>query len=441
MKILILSYNYHPEPIGIAPLITELAEGLVQRGHQVRVVTALPNYPERRIYAKYRGRLFHKEVLNGVHLVRHWVYIRPQPRLWTRLAFEASTLLLSTWAALMQPRADVTLTVSPQLSGSITARLLNLYKGIPFILNIQDLLPDAAIASGLLKSSLLISLFKALERFAYRHAKGIAVISAPFIVNLTHKGVAPGKLYQIPNWVDTRFIVPLDRQTPLRRQMGLTDAFVVMYSGNIGLTQGLETLIDCANLLRDDPKIQFVIVGEERALAQLRERIQHYGLTNVYTIPFQPRPQLPQMLASVDVNLILQKAHILDINMPSKTMLLMASARPVVASVNPKGEVAKIIHESACGIIVQPEDPAQLAAALVALKNDPEECQLLGERGRNFACENFDREKVLSTYENLLQVAVNEKQATSRDVLANQPKEEDHVEKSVRSRRDDRPYQ
>jgi colanic acid biosynthesis glycosyl transferase WcaI len=417
MNILILSYNYHPEPIGIAPLVTELAEGLVLRGHNVQVVTAFPNYPERSIYAKYRGRLFHEEVRNGVHLFRHWVFIQPQPRLSTRLAFEVSTFLMSTWVALKQPRADVVLTVSPQLSGSITARLLNLLWGTPFVLNIQDLLPDVAIASGLLKNSLLIGAFQALERFAYRHAKQIAVISDPFVHNLTRKGVAPGKLSKIPNWVDTGFIVPLDRQTPLRKKLGLEDAFVVMYSGNIALTQGLETLIDCAYALRDEPKIKFVIIGEERALAQLDKRIQHYGLTNVYTLPFQPRPELPQMLASADVSIILQKAHILDINMPSKTMLLMASARPVIASVNPLGEVAKVVRESGCGIVVSPEDPNQLAAALLMLKNDAEVCQRLGGRGRDYACEYFDKEKTLTAYEHLLQAVAKERQATYPEVL------------------------
>jgi colanic acid biosynthesis glycosyl transferase WcaI len=402
MNILILSYNYHPEPIGIAPLVTELAEGLLQRGHHVEVVTALPNYPERRIYDEYKGNLFYKEIRNGVHLTRHWVFIRPQPNLLTRLAFEVSTLLFGTWAALRQTKADVVLTISPQLSGSLTARLLSLCWGTPFILNIQDLLPDAAIASGMLKNSLMIGVFRAMERFAYHHAQAIAVISDQFVHNLVRKGVAPTKLFKIPNWVDTKFIVPLNKNTTLRKQLGLTDAFIVMYSGNIALTQGLETLVECANLLRDDPKIRFVIVGEDSALKKLEVCIQSYKLTNVHTMPFQPRPLLPQMLASADVNVILQKAHIVDINMPSKTMLLLACARPVIASVNAQGEVAKIICESDCGIVVSPEEPAQLADAVLALKNDPERCQLLGKRGRAFACEHFDREKTLTDYEQIL---------------------------------------
>jgi colanic acid biosynthesis glycosyl transferase WcaI len=416
MNILILSYNYHPEPIGIAPLVTELAEGLLHRGHHVQVVTAFPNYPQRRIYDGYKRKLFHTEIHNGVHLVRHWVFIRPQPGLWTRIAFEVTTLLFSTWASLRQTKTkpDVILTISPQLSGSLTARLLSLRLGIPFILNIQDLLPDAAIASGILKNSFLISISRALERFAYHYAQGITVISDQFVHNLTSKGVSPTKLFKIPNWVDTSFIIPLNRNTVLRKRLGLTDAFIVMYSGNIALTQSLETLVDCANLLRDDPKIQFVIVGEDCALKSLNKYINHYKLTNVHRLPFQPRHLLPEMLASADVSVILQKAHIVDINMPSKTMLLMASKRPVIASVNAQGEVAKIIRESGCGIVVSPEKPAQLAASLLALKNDPRQCELLGERGRAFACEHFEREKALIAYEQILLAAQNNKQFPKR---------------------------
>jgi colanic acid biosynthesis glycosyl transferase WcaI len=398
MRILILAHNYYPELIGIAPLVTELAESLVQEGHEVQVVTAMPNYPERSIYLPYRGRLACIESRAGVRLIRHWVFIRPQPGLITRLTFELSNLCLSTLFSLQQPKADVILAVSPQLSSSLTAHLLQKLWGCPVVLNVQDLLPDAAIASGLLKNSILIAVSRWLEMFAYGKANAIVLISGQFVRSLVEKGIPAEKLWKIYNWVDTAFIRPMERQGPFREKLGLKDEFVVMYSGNIALTQGLETMIEAAKILQKHEDIRFVIVGEQKALDRLQVLITGYGLHNVRLLPFQPRTQLPQMLAAADVGLILQKEHVVDINMPSKTMVLMASGRPVIASVNHRGEVARAIEQSGAGVVVTPEDPQSLAQTILQLKANPDLAQVYGEKARAYACAHFDRCQSVKEY-------------------------------------------
>ncbi|MBD0361830.1 MAG: glycosyltransferase family 4 protein, partial [Coleofasciculus sp. C3-bin4] len=205
MRILIYSYNYAPEPIGIAPLITELAEGLVKRGHEVRVVTGMPNYPERQIYEGYRGKLYLTEKMNGVAVQRSYVWIRPQPSLIDRLLLEVTFVLTSFVHALKGKRPDVILLTAPPLPVSVPAALLGWIHRTPVVLNLQDILPEAAVHVDLLKNPKLIRIFEVLEKFAYRTATKITVIADGFVDNLLNKGVPKDKIEQIPNWVDVNF--------------------------------------------------------------------------------------------------------------------------------------------------------------------------------------------------------------------------------------------
>jgi colanic acid biosynthesis glycosyl transferase WcaI len=177
MRILIYSYNYAPEPIGIAPLMTELAEGLAKRGHKVRVVTGMPNYPERRIYAGYRRKLWITERSgNGVVIQRNWLWVRPKPNLLDRILLDGSFVLLSLVHAIKGKRPDVILLTSPPLPVSVPAAVLGWLHRCPVVLNLQDILPEAAIHTGILKNKTMIRVFEALEKFAYQTAHKISVM-------------------------------------------------------------------------------------------------------------------------------------------------------------------------------------------------------------------------------------------------------------------------
>ena len=435
MRILIYSYNYHPEPIGIAPLMTELAEGLVKRGHEVRVVTGMPNYPERRIYEPYQGKWYCTEVINGVVIQRSYVWIRPEPNLIDRLLLEVSFVVTSFVHALKGKRPDVILLTAPPLPVCVPAAFLGWIHRCSVILNLQDILPDAAIHVGLLTNRKLISIFRVLEKFAYQTATKITVIADGFRGNLCHKGVPKEKIELIPNWVDVDFIKPLPKEpNEFRTQHQLNGKFVVMYSGNIALTQGLETVIKAAVRLRHIPGIEIVIVGEQKALAHLKqveeeilaqwqleseqtieqlsgepdkalEQLQLYNETckhsNVKFLPFQPREKLPEMLAAADLGLVMQKKNVIDFNMPSKIPVLMASGRGIIASVPDRGTAANAIHQSGGGIIIPPEDPKTLAATILELYINPNKVKVLGEKGRYYAEENYAFEKALDRYEKL----------------------------------------
>ena len=403
MRILIYSYNYHPEPIGIAPLMTELAEGLVKRGHQVRVITAMPNYPQRCIYKDYRGKLFSTTKHNGVRVQRSFVWVKPQPGLIDRILLDGSFVLTSIFQALNGWRPDVIFTTVPPLPVSVPATLLGLLYGVPVVLNLQDILPEAAVKVGLLTNKTLIRVFEFLERFAYRSATAVSVISDGFADNLCHKDVPKHKITVIPNWVDVDFIRPLPKESSYFRKVhNLHDKFVVMYSGNIALTQGLETVIRAAARLRHIPEIAFVIVGEEKALAALEQICLSCGADNVLLVPFQPREQLPQMLAAADVCLVVQKRNVVSFNMPSKIQVLLASSRAIIASVPMMGEAARTISRSRGGLVIPPEDPEKLAEAILSLRSDPQRLEELARKGRQFAVNTYRFEQALSHYEELL---------------------------------------
>ncbi|MEH2180382.1 glycosyltransferase family 4 protein [Nostoc sp.] len=402
MRILIYSYNYYPEPIGIAPLMTELAEGLVKRGHEVRVVTAMPNYPERQIYQEYRGKWYVNESKNGVQIQRSYVWIRPQPNLLDRVLLDASFVVTSFVPALIGWRPDVILSTSPSLPSCVPVALLGWLRACPVILNLQDILPEAAVHVGLLKNKLLIRLFTLLEKFSYSTATKISVIADGFVDNLRSKGVKADKIVQIPNWVDVNFIRPLPKENnPFRTAHNLNGKFVVLYSGNIALTQGLESVVKAASVLRHIPDIVFVIVGEAKGLQRLQQKCLDCGADNVLLLPFQPRKDLPQMLAAADIGLVVQKKNVVSFNMPSKIQVLLASGGALVASVPDNGTAARAIRQSGGGVIVPPEDPQALAMAILDLYQNPEKVKTLGYKSRQYAVEQYAFEQALNQYESL----------------------------------------
>jgi colanic acid biosynthesis glycosyl transferase WcaI len=405
MRILIYTYNYFPEPIGIAPLVTELAEGLVKRGHQVRVVTGMPNYPQRQIYEGYRGKLYLTELTNGVAVQRSYLWVRPKPTLLDRLLLEISFVFTSFVHALRGQRPDVIFITAPPLPVSVPAALLGWIHRTPIILNLQDILPEAAVNVGLLKNPKLIRIFELLEKFAYRTARKISVIAEDFVDHLISKGVPARKIVQIPNWVDVNFIHPLPKaKNPFRAEHQLTDKFVVIYSGNIALTQGLETVIEAASRLHYLQNLAIVIVGEEKALQQLHQFCEDCAVDNVTLLPLQPREKLPEMLAAADVGLVVQKHNVISFNMPSKIQVLMASGCAVVASVPANGTAAKAIEHSGGGTVVPPEDPDALAAAILDLYYQPEKVKVLGEKSRQYALEHYTLEHALDQYEELFAI-------------------------------------
>lgn len=404
MRILFLTLYYAPDPAANAVIITRLAEDLQAKGHEVTVICAMPHYDTNCIWPAYRKKLIqHERSTNGIDIYRVWLHVPKKKRnLLGRLLNYISFNIMSTLAGLFVRKPDVIITPSPPLTIGLSAWLLGLLRQAPYVYNVQDIYPDVAVRLGALTNPRIIRAFEIMERFIYRHAKAITVISHGFKRNLLAKKVPEAKLAIIPNFVDTDFVTPCSKNNEIARRESLVGPFVVLFAGNVGLSQGLEHVLDAAHALRHEQDIQFLIVGNGSSKPHLEEQAALLGLSNVKFLPFLPREDVPNLYASSDLCLIPLRKGIAQESVPSKALTIMAAGRPILASVDTPSDIADLIERAGCGVCVPPEDPESLAGAILELRDARERCQTMGAKGRDYVCEHFAPEKVSQQYAYLL---------------------------------------
>jgi colanic acid biosynthesis glycosyl transferase WcaI len=279
---------------------------------------------------------------------------------------------------------------------------------VPFVFNIQDVFPDVAVELGVLRNRRVIAAASWLERFSYRRADAVTVLSDDLAENVRDKvaagGARPGsrdpeKVRVIPNFVDTGWIRPTDADNSYRREYGLEGRRVVMYAGNVGLSQSLELVLDAAAALAHEDDIVFVINGGGAARADLERRAA--GMANVRFVDMQPKDRLPEVLAAGDVHVVPLKRGLARSSVPSKLYSILAAGRPVVASVDPGTEVARTIEAAGAGLAVPPEDPEAFTKALAWLLDDADRRDDQGRAGRQFVETWASPSAVAGAYEEL----------------------------------------
>ncbi len=404
MRILIHGINYFPELIGIGRYTGDLAAGLAARGHRVTVLTAPPYYPHWRVQEPYRRRGWLREVIQGVEVLRAPLYVPSRPTGPRRLLHDLSfgVACLPWWPALLRRPWDVALAVCPPLVTGPAMLALATARGLPFAFHYQDLQVDAARQLGLLGGGPLFAFLELLERLLLRRAAAVTTISRGMAARLQDKGVPPARLHLLPNWADLETIRPLPPDNPLRDRWRLPGRTTVLYAGNLGEKQGLETLLDCARRLRDRPDLAFLIAGAGAARERLQAAAVREGLDNVRFLPLQSQEDFPLLLAAGDLHLVVQQAGAADLVMPSKLANIMAAGRPFVATADPASELGRITRESGAGLLTPPGDAAALSAAVRELAADPSRRRLLGDRGRRYAETHLRRQTLLDRWEALL---------------------------------------
>jgi colanic acid biosynthesis glycosyl transferase WcaI len=401
-SVAIVSINYAPERTGIAVYSTGLAEHLRAAGWSVRVHTAFPYYPSWTKRPEDAGRWFTRERVGDVEVHRSWLYVPRRPSALRRMVHEATFAFGALVAYLVQPRADVTVVVSPPLPIGVPLLVVARLKGSRTVFHVQDLQPDAAIDLGMLKPGALSGLLFAIERQTYRLADRVSSISHAMVARIRAKGVPSSKLVLFRNWAQDRTILPRDRDTPLRREWGLDDRFVVLYSGNLGRKQGLDLLLDAAALLREDPTVAIVVVGDGGEREALVARAGREGLSNVVFKPLQPLERLSELLATADVSVIPQKAGVTDIVLPSKLGNIMASARPVIVSADPASELAQVIRAADAGVVVPQGSASAIVEAVLALRANPRETARIGRSARAWMQAHLGERAILRDFESVL---------------------------------------
>ena len=398
MKIFLHTMYYLPD-FGSAPiLMDELARYLAAAGHEVEVVTTMP----RDRGEAFRGLFYSRREAGGFTVKRFWASSSPHP-LGRLLAWNIYTAgALANLIAVR--RGDVLFLRTPPLQLGLPAFWARTLGRARVLVNVQDIHPDLAIESGILRNPLGIAFAKALERWVYGLADRIAVISDGFARNLRAKGVPDGKLAVLPNWVDTDFLRPGPKGNAVARRLGLDKKLVVMYSGTISISgnRALERTLEAAKSLGGEREVLFVVVGEGLKKDALRERAAALGLANVLFLPFQPYAELPGLLASSDILLVPLDRDKSDLSVPSKLYTFMAAGRPVLGLTAPGSEVARLIRGNDCGTTAAPDDPGEIAAAVRSLAAAPERRLALGANARAYVVERFAKDKVLGSYDRLL---------------------------------------
>jgi colanic acid biosynthesis glycosyl transferase WcaI len=403
MRVLLLTLYFAPDVAANAVVMTELGEELASFGHQVTVVTTFPHYAGNVIDLRYRGRLIQREEYKSMRVVRTYLYTSlHKQRFLVRFLNYVSFNVLSTFAGLFSGPQDVILTPSPPLTIGLSAYIISRLKRIPYLYNVQDIYPDVVVKLGILRNPLAIALSRWLERFVYAGARHITVLSEGFRANLLRKGVPPQKLTVIPNFVDVDFIRPLPRGNAFCHRFELEDRFVVLYAGNLGHSQNLEHVLECAALLRDQDHIAFVIVGNGSRKPYLEAQARQMGLSNIHFIPFQPWEDVPDIYAAADVSLIILRKGIALDSVPSKAYTIMASGRPILAAVDPGSDAWNLVQQAQCGLSVEPENSQSLAEAIRVLYADPVLRQRLGRNGREHVVRHYTRQAVGRQYHRLL---------------------------------------
>lgn len=393
-SILITGINYAPENIGTGKYTSEMAAWLAAQGHRVRVVTAPPYYPAWKVAPGYRRWWWSRQTIAGVEVIRCPIWVPAQPRGLTRMIHLASFGLscLPPLIGALFFRPDLVINIAPTLASAPGALLAARLSGASSWLHVQDFELDAALDMGIVGAGPGRKIAMRIERLLMRAFDRVSTISEKMLERLHAKGLQADACICFPNWADIDGIRPLDVPSPYRAELGIPqDAVVALYSGNMGLKQGLELLAEVAHATSDLPQLHFVFGGQGPGRQLLERNCQ--GLPNVHFLDLQPTERLNDWLGLADIHLLPQRADVADLVMPSKMTGMLASGRPVLATAAPGTGVANALL--GCGVSVPPGDAQALASALRELARDAARRDKLGAAARAQAESTLARESIL----------------------------------------------
>jgi glycosyltransferase involved in cell wall biosynthesis len=409
VRIAYVCHYFPPEPAAPAARVHEFARAWVRAGNDVSVITTFPNHPVGRIPPAYRGRLWSTERLDGIRVLRCWLYAVANRGVGRRGIDHLSFMLTALLFGLPRlPAIDVVVASSPTLFSAVAAWLIARCRGVPFVLEVRDLWPAAIVSLGLMRPGPAVQALETLATFLYGQAARVVVVTEAFAERLAAAGVPRSKLEVIPNGADTRLFSPLNDGSACRARLELNGRFVVAYVGSHGLSHGLGAVLDAAAA---QPDVTYLLVGDgadrDRLLAERDQR----QLRNVLMRPSVDKADVAGLYAAADVCLVpLRDVPLFESFVPSKLFEVLAAGRPVVGAV--RGEAREILVRSGGALLVDPERGDQLAAAVGQLRADPALRAELSRRGRAFAEQYYDRDTLAARYLDLLRNVVRNETAS-----------------------------
>ena len=402
MKLVVVTPHFAPDTAPTGVVLTRIVEELAARDHRIEVITSLPWYRAHSIEPGWGGMLRRHEDTPWGRITRiHPFPAEDKTALVRRaLAFGAFSVVAGALGA-RGGRVDGVLAVSPPLTLGLSGLAIGKARHAPVVFNVQDVYPDVAIELGALRGPRVIRAARALERYVYRHSDAVTVLSDDLRDNVAAKLGAGDKVRVIPNFVDIGRIRPADPENAYRREFGLENKTVVMYAGNVGLSQSLDVVLDAAAALSHEPDVVFVINGSGAARPPLEAKAR--GMGNVVFVDPQAEARLPEVLAAADIHLVPLKSGLARSSVPSKTYSILAAGKPLVASVDTGSEVARIVESSGAGIAVPPEDAEALTKALRGLLEEPERRSEMGAAARRWVEAWASPAAIAESYETLFE--------------------------------------
>ncbi|WP_454837037.1 WcaI family glycosyltransferase [Pseudomonas veronii] len=371
MKILLYGINYSPELTGIGKYSGEMAGWLAAQGHEVRVVTAPPYYPDWKVWQGFSSWRFSKRQEAGVTVIRCPLYVPSRPTAINRLLHLASFSLSSAFAAFAQLRwkPDLVILVVPTMFCAPQAVALAKLTGAMSVLHIQDYEVDALFGLSIAKGDGLKRFAFAAERALLRAFDRVSTISSGMLQRAAEKGVTKEQLRFFPNWSETARFQKVPRDAELLRRLGVDpDKQVLLYSGNIGEKQGLECVINAAERLAERTELVFLLVGEGAGKARLLDMSLQRNQTNVVFAPLQPYDDLPALLASADCHLVIQKRGAADAVLPSKLTNILAVGGNALITADPETSLGLLCSEHpGIATLVEPESVDALIMGIEAV--------------------------------------------------------------------------
>lgn len=398
-RVWVVSELYYPEDTSTGHFLTGIAEGLA-REYEVKVLAAQPTYAAR------GRRSSAREWVGGVEVRRCWSTTFSKDTSLLRLV-NLATISLSFFLAGLRSfrRGDVVIVVTNPPTLPFLIWVAVRWRGARFVLLIHDVYPEVLVATGLLRWNGLIA--RSLSRLVaalYARADRIVVLGRDMKELVLGKCPScENRILIIPNWGDTSEIRPAPKsENPILRELNLVDRFVVLYAGNIGRTQGVETLVEAAGLLRDRQDIAFLIAGEGAKRLWVERTIAEKKLGTVRLLPRSPRSDLGVLLGACDAAVISLMPGMTGISVPSRLYNVLAAGRPVLAIAGPESELARVVIEEGVGRVVTPGDGSAVATAITEMSQDKESLFEMSERGRAAAVGKYSYPRVLDRFRNLV---------------------------------------
>ena len=405
MRIAYVCHYFPPEPAAPAARVHEFARAWVRAGHEVTVITTFPNHPLGQIPPAYRGRWWSTETLDGIRVLRCWLYAVPNRGVGRRGLDHLSFMLTALLFGLPRLGAvDVVVASSPTLFSALAALCMACMRRVPFVLEVRDLWPAAIVSLGLMRPGPAVRALEWLAHLLYAQAARVVVVTEAFADRLAAEGVPRARLAVIPNGADTRLFSPFVDGAAPRAELNLDGQFVVAYVGSHGLSHGLGAVLDAAAA---QPAVTYVLVGDGADRARLLDERERRQLHNVIMRPSVARADVPGLYAAADVCLVpLRDVPLFDAFVPSKLFEVLAAGRPIIGAV--RGEARHILERSGGALLIDPERGDQLAEAVDKLRHDPTLRADLSRRGRAFAERCYDRDVLAARYLDLLRAVVAE---------------------------------